>query len=155
MLPDMALRSVAVVLQDPVALFEFGVLTEVFGIDRTDDGVPAFDFRVCAERPGEPLRANGGTVVIPPLGLEAAADADLVARTLHGSDFPVPCNAFYYVRTLGHRRVLSLERERNPLQRDVALKRALGYPDDVLTRACGVLPNLERWVGRGIASARG
>ena len=79
MLPDMTLRSVAVVLQDPVALFEFGVLTEVFGIDRTDDGVPAFDFRVCAERPGEPLRANGGTVVIPPLGLEAAADADLVA----------------------------------------------------------------------------
>lgn len=84
-----------------------------------------------------------------------AADADIVARTLHGSDFPVPCNAFYYVRALGHRRVLSLERERNPLQRDVALKRALGYPDDVLTRACSVLPNLERWVGRGIASARG
>lgn len=75
----MALRSVAVVLQDPVAMFEFGVLTEVFGIDRTDDGVPPFDFRVCGERPGEPLLGTGGTQVVAPLGLEAAADADLVA----------------------------------------------------------------------------
>jgi len=75
----MALRSVAVVLQDPVAMFEFGVLSEVFGIDRTDDGVPPFDFRVCSERPGEPLRADGGTTLVAPLGLDAAADADLVA----------------------------------------------------------------------------
>ena len=37
----MALRSVAVLLQEPVALFEFGVLAEVFGIDRTDEGVAA------------------------------------------------------------------------------------------------------------------
>lgn len=75
----MALRSVAVVLQDPVALFEFGVLSEVFGIDRTDDGVPAFDFRVCTEDPAEPLRADGGVVLSAPLGLEATTDADLVA----------------------------------------------------------------------------
>lgn len=78
------LRSVAVILQEPVALFEFGVLTEVFGIDRTDDGVPAFDFRVCSERPGEPLRVGGGGVggggvgVVAPLALEAAEGADLV-----------------------------------------------------------------------------
>ena len=32
-------------------MFELAVLCEVFGIDRTDDGVPAFDFRVCAEDP--------------------------------------------------------------------------------------------------------
>ncbi len=62
----MALRSVAVVLQEPVSLFEFGVLAEVFGIDRTDDGVPPFDFRVCAERPG-PVAARNG------VGLTAAA----------------------------------------------------------------------------------
>lgn len=75
----MALRSVAVVLQDPVAMFEFGVLTEVFGIDRTDDGVPPFDFRVCTEFPGMPLRGDAGITLTAPLGLEATTDVDLVA----------------------------------------------------------------------------
>lgn len=75
----MALRSVAVVLQDPVALFEFGVLSEVFGLDRTDDGVPPFDFRVCSERPGMPLSTDSGVVLTAPHGLAATADADLVA----------------------------------------------------------------------------
>lgn len=75
----MALRSVAVVLQDPVALFEFGVLSEVFGMDRTDDGVPPFDFRVCSEDPGMPLRTDSGVVLTAPHGLEATTDVDLVA----------------------------------------------------------------------------
>jgi len=52
------------------------------------------------------------------------------------------------VRQLGRQRVMSLEREKNTLQRDAAIKRALGYPDEVLTRACEVLPNLERWIRR-------
>jgi uncharacterized protein len=77
-----------------------------------------------------------------------AGDAELAARTLHGSDWPVPTNSFYYVRELGRQRVMSLEREKNTIQRDVSIKRALGYPDEVLTRACEVLPNLERWVRR-------
>ncbi|KGN33816.1 AraC family transcriptional regulator [Knoellia sinensis KCTC 19936] len=75
----MALRSVAVVLQDPVALFEFGVLNEVFGIDRTAEGVPPIDFRVCSERPGMPLSTDSGVVLTAPHGLEATSDADLVA----------------------------------------------------------------------------
>ena len=73
------LKSVAVVLFEDVALFEFGVLAEVFGIDRQDDGVPKFDFRVCGPEAGQPLSARNGTVVIPPYGLEALAGADLVA----------------------------------------------------------------------------
>jgi hypothetical protein len=77
-----------------------------------------------------------------------ANDAELVERTLHGSDWPVPTNAFYYVQQLGRRRVMSLEREKNTVQRDVSIKRALGYPDEVLTRASRVLPNLRRWVIR-------
>jgi predicted TIM-barrel fold metal-dependent hydrolase len=77
-----------------------------------------------------------------------AGDAELVARTLHGSDFPVPSNAFWYTRRLGARRVAALERIRNRMQRDIELKRALGYPDDVLTRAASVLPNLKRWIRR-------
>jgi transcriptional regulator GlxA family with amidase domain len=73
------LRTIAVVLQAPVALFEFGVLMEVFGIDRTDDGVPRFDFRTCAEEPGRPLGAGPGAAVTATCPLGAAADADLVA----------------------------------------------------------------------------
>ena len=74
----MALRSIAVLLQEPVQLFEYAVLAEVFGIDRTDDGCPPFDYRVCAERPG-PLASGNGTTVTAAFGLDAAADADLVA----------------------------------------------------------------------------
>lgn len=73
------LRSVAVVLIDGVAPFEFGVVCEVFGIDRTEDGVPPFDFRVCGERPGEPLRANVGVQLVPEHGLDALIGADLIA----------------------------------------------------------------------------
>lgn len=72
-------HSVAVILLEPVAFFEFGVLAEVFGVDRSDDGVPRFDFRVCGERPGQPLRgAEGGVALVVPLGLDAARDVDLV-----------------------------------------------------------------------------
>jgi transcriptional regulator GlxA family with amidase domain len=73
------LRSVAVVLIDGVAPFEFGVVCEVFGIDRTEDGVPSFEFRVCGERPGEPVGANVGVRMIPEFGLDALVGADLVA----------------------------------------------------------------------------
>jgi AraC family transcriptional regulator, transcriptional activator FtrA len=74
----MALKTVAVLLQEPVSLFEYGVLAEVFGIDRTEEGVPAFDYRVCAETPG-PLDARNGTTVTAAFALDAAADADLIA----------------------------------------------------------------------------
>jgi predicted TIM-barrel fold metal-dependent hydrolase len=82
-----------------------------------------------------------------------AADAGIVARTLHGSDFPVPSNAFWYARRLGGRRVAELERIRNRMQRDIELKRALGYPDAVLTRAPQVLANLDRWLPAASAAA--
>jgi len=74
-----------------------------------------------------------------------ANDPDLVPRTLHGSDYPVPTNAFYYMRLLGGGAAWRLDRMPNPLQRDVELKRALGYPDAVLTRHAEALANLARW----------
>src|SRR3954469_20087800 len=73
------LRTVAVVLIEDCAPFEFGVVCEVFGIDRTDEGVPPFDFRVCGERPGRPLDLSVGAQVVPQHGLDALDDADLVA----------------------------------------------------------------------------
>ena len=45
----MPLRTVAVLLTERPLAFEFGVLAEVFGIDRTADGVPPFEFRASAE----------------------------------------------------------------------------------------------------------
>ena len=73
------LKTVAVMLIDDSAPFEFGVVCEVFGIDRTEDGVPPFEFRVCGERAGEPVRLSVGVQIVPQYGLEALEDADLVA----------------------------------------------------------------------------
>lgn len=73
------LDTVAVVLIDEFAPFEFGVLCEVFGIDRTEEGVPPIEFRVCAETPGVPLRSSVGVPMVPQLGLDALVGADLVA----------------------------------------------------------------------------
>ena len=60
-------------------MFEFGVLCEVFGIDRSSDGVPNFDFKVCGPEPGKPLRTTIGASLIPDHGLDALVGADLVA----------------------------------------------------------------------------
>ncbi|UZF56247.1 helix-turn-helix domain-containing protein [Gordonia polyisoprenivorans] len=73
------LNSVAVLLYGRVALFEFGVLHEVFGLDRTDDGVPAFDFRVASPTPHAALRVDGGVTIAAPYTLDDCLDVDLVA----------------------------------------------------------------------------
>ncbi|MFD3509368.1 helix-turn-helix domain-containing protein [Nocardia sp. NPDC058666] len=74
------LSKVSVVLNDRLAMFEFGVVCEVFGLDRTADGLPGFDFRVCGADPGKPLRSTTpGITVTPEFGLDQLAGADLVA----------------------------------------------------------------------------
>jgi AraC family transcriptional regulator, transcriptional activator FtrA len=73
------LNTVAVVLVEEFAPFEFGVLCEVFGLDRTDEGGPQIEFRVCAEQPGRPLATTLGVKMVPELGLDALVGADLVA----------------------------------------------------------------------------
>ncbi len=78
------LRSVAVIAIPELAPFEFGVLAEVFGIDRSDQGGPRFDFRVVTAEPGLVAMKNGLGLLVSE-GLEAAADADLVAVPAFGS----------------------------------------------------------------------
>ncbi|GAA5074544.1 helix-turn-helix domain-containing protein [Nocardia iowensis] len=74
------LSKVAVVLSERMAMFEFGVVCEVFGLDRSADGLPSFDFRVCSAEPGKPLHSNTpGISLTPQYGLEELATADLVA----------------------------------------------------------------------------
>lgn len=73
------LKTVAALLIDHVAPFEFGVISEIFGIDRSDDGVPPFEFRVCGERAGQPIPTTVGLQMVPEHGLDALVGADLVA----------------------------------------------------------------------------
>ncbi len=73
------ITSVAVPLIDDFAMFEFGVVCEVFGLDRSYANIPVFDFRVCGVQPGVPLRNPTGATITPPFGLEAMEDADLIA----------------------------------------------------------------------------
>ncbi len=72
------LQNVAVVILDGFTPFELGVLCEVFGVDRTDDGLPAYDFAVVAGEPG-PLGSAAGFSVSTPYDLDRLQEADLVA----------------------------------------------------------------------------
>ena len=83
----MPLSSVAVVIPRRPAMFELGVVHEVFGIDRTDDGVPPIDFRACSEHPGEPIEMANGLTMTTTHGLEDAAGADLVVAPAYGYDY--------------------------------------------------------------------
>lgn len=74
-----------------------------------------------------------------------ANDPLIRERTVHGSDFPVPPAALLYTHRLGPRRAFRLATERNPLQREIAIKRALGVPAATLTRASRLLANVNRW----------
>lgn len=71
------LRRVAVIVSDGVAPFEFSIACEVFGIDRTEDGVPRFQLDICAPEPG-PVKASLGFDIVVPNGLGPVDDADLV-----------------------------------------------------------------------------
>ncbi|QHC56002.1 transcriptional regulator GlxA family with amidase domain [Rathayibacter tanaceti] len=77
------LRSVAVLALPGLAPFEFGVVCEVFGIDRGADGGPALDFRIVTPDPG-PVRSALGFDVVVLDDLTAAEDADLIAVPAHG-----------------------------------------------------------------------
>jgi transcriptional regulator GlxA family with amidase domain len=73
------IKSVSALVLDGLAVFEFGVICEVFGIDRSADGVPNFDFKVCGPEPGKPVQTSVGAALIPDHGLDALIGADLVA----------------------------------------------------------------------------
>ncbi|MBO0812453.1 MAG: helix-turn-helix domain-containing protein [Microlunatus sp.] len=56
--PVTALKRVSVILTEPVSMFEFAMATEIFGLDRTDEGYEPFEFRICALHPERPLTAK-------------------------------------------------------------------------------------------------
>lgn len=72
------LRNVAAVLLNGVHPFELGVVCEVFGIDRSDEGLPVYDFAVVSAE-GPELSTHCGFTVSTPYGLDRLEEADLIA----------------------------------------------------------------------------
>jgi transcriptional regulator GlxA family with amidase domain len=83
------IKTVSALVLDGLAVFEFGVLCEVFGIDRSADGVPNFDFKICGPEPGKPLRTSVGAWLTPDHGYDDLVGADLVAiPAISGPTYP-------------------------------------------------------------------
>ena len=82
-------HTVAVVVTDGVSLFELGVPCEVFGVDRSELGVPWYRFVVCAPEPG-PVATSAGFTIVATHGLEALARADTIVVTPPGDDVEPP-----------------------------------------------------------------
>ncbi|MFD7298451.1 helix-turn-helix domain-containing protein [Streptomyces sp. NPDC059897] len=81
------LKNVAAVLLDGVHPFELGVVCEVFGLDRSDAGLPVYDFAaVSTEGPSLTTHVPGMTVSTP-YGLERLAEADLITIPSAGRRF--------------------------------------------------------------------
>lgn len=96
------IRRVAVIVEPGFAPFEFGIACEAFGLDRNDDGVPNFDFRVVTPTPGL-VRSNLGFSMTVERPLADAADADVVVV------LPVPGDTW----SAGPRDVLDVIRQAN------------------------------------------
>jgi AraC family transcriptional activator FtrA len=82
-------RRVAVIALDGIAPFELGVVCEVFGTDRSEDGLPRYDFAVCSVD-GGPVRTTSGFHITPHADLAPVDTAELVAVPAHPLDRPTP-----------------------------------------------------------------
>jgi transcriptional regulator GlxA family with amidase domain len=77
------LKNVAAAVLDGFAPFELGVVCEVFGTDRTSEGLPRYDFAVVAGEPG-PLRSEAGFSLETSFGLDRLDTADLIVVPASG-----------------------------------------------------------------------
>lgn len=71
------ITNVAVPLDDGVAPFELGVACELFGLDRSAQELPVYDFALCAVD-HRAVRTTGGFVIQVEHGLDRLDGADLV-----------------------------------------------------------------------------
>ncbi len=84
------MKTVAVIVQHGFAPFEFGLACEAFGLDRSDDGIQPFDFRIVAAEPGA-IRSNLAFSINVEHDLAFAEEADLVVVT------PIPRGTWHAV----------------------------------------------------------
>src|SRR5215472_9012618 len=73
---DRMLTSVAVIAYEGVSAFGLGVTAEVFGCDRSGEGLPRYDYAVTAAEPGL-IRTDVGMPVLVEAGLDRLSSADL------------------------------------------------------------------------------
>src|SRR2546423_9099618 len=72
-------HRVAALVFPPVSVFEMAVACEVFGIDRREQHVPRYDFRVCCvDEPPLATNGGGGFMLDTPHRLETLAWADTI-----------------------------------------------------------------------------
>lgn len=83
------IKNVAAIVYDGVAPFELGVLCEAWGTDRSDQGLPVFDFAVCAPTVGR-VSTTGGFDVHAAHDLSRLQEADLVGVPAIPRDGVVP-----------------------------------------------------------------
>jgi transcriptional regulator GlxA family with amidase domain len=95
-------HRVAIVVSNGVSAFEFGVACEVFGIDRSELGVPWYRWFVCTSEQG-PVTTRSGFSIITPHGLDKLAQADTIVVTPPG-DGVEPPQALLEALVRAHRR---------------------------------------------------
>jgi AraC family transcriptional activator FtrA len=96
------LKRVAVLVVDNVAPFELGVVCEVFGTDRSEDGFPSYDFHTCSLG-GRPVRTKSGWLLTPTADLSPIDEADLVAVPAYPIGSSVPAEAVAALRRAADR----------------------------------------------------
>jgi transcriptional regulator GlxA family with amidase domain len=103
------ISNVAVLAYDGIAPFELGVLCEAWGVDRSDQGLPVFDFAVCAPAPGQ-VATSAGFGLHVEHDLSRAQDADLIAVPAVNRNLGVPGEVLTALRDAHDRgaRILSV-----------------------------------------------
>lgn len=96
------LSSVCVVALPGVTVFELGVLCEVFGYDRSADGLPAYDFAVCTPT-NRAVRTASGFVLTPTHDVDRLETADLVAVAPFDTDQSPPAEILAGLRRAAER----------------------------------------------------
>lgn len=80
------MKTVACIVQPGFAPFEFGVACEAFGLDRSSDGIPNFDFRIVTPAPGAVSSKMGFSINVES-DLAFAYEADLVVVSPTPSEY--------------------------------------------------------------------
>jgi transcriptional regulator GlxA family with amidase domain len=103
------LSSVAVLAYEGVSMFGLGITAEVFGCDRSAEGLPRYDYAIAAAEPGV-IRTDVGVPITVAAGLDRFSAADLgIVVCWDQTDVLPPEPVLQALRTLAGRggRVLS------------------------------------------------
>lgn len=86
-----------------------------------------------------------------PAVIRRMVSSELEGRILHGSDVPVPVSAFtlWLGGTVSWRQWRASAAVANPLERDVQIKRAMGFSESTFTRLAGLLRRRGRLIFAG------